>query len=182
LIVTIYNPVKPRDRSHFEKFRTYHERLYAQVEPSTVTPFTPPALKRALHAVMVAYVRQLGGKNAAECPSPYPESVVKKISDILVERVNSVDNQEKDNLQIEINRRIAEWKVWNHNKWQAGPASENPTQLRYPGMYYPEIWKHKSWVTPISMRSVDLECKPEITQLYLKDSLDEMGDLEEKCS
>ena len=71
LVVTIYSPGKPRDRSHFEKFRSYHERLYAQVEPSSVTPFTPPALKRALHAVMVAYVRQSGGIPGKREPNPF---------------------------------------------------------------------------------------------------------------
>ncbi len=47
LIVTIYGASKPRDRSHFEKFRSHHERLYAQVEFTSVTPFSP-ALDRAL--------------------------------------------------------------------------------------------------------------------------------------
>src|SRR6202007_2382560 len=60
LIVTIYGASKPRDRSHFEKFRSYHERLYAQVEPTSVTPYSPPALDRGLHAVMAAYTRQTG--------------------------------------------------------------------------------------------------------------------------
>jgi len=35
LVLAVYVPNKPRDRSHFERFRTYHERLYAQVEPAT---------------------------------------------------------------------------------------------------------------------------------------------------
>src|SRR5579863_10252007 len=68
LIVTIYSPSKPRDRSHFEKFRSYHERLYAQVEPTSVTPFAPPVLDRALHAVIVAFVRQ----NAEQSLMPWP--------------------------------------------------------------------------------------------------------------
>ena len=69
LVATIYSASKPRDRSHFEKFRTYHERLYAQVEPTSVTPFSPPVLDRALHAVLVAYVRQLGAEGAPAAAS-----------------------------------------------------------------------------------------------------------------
>src|SRR5262249_16797387 len=43
LVVTLLSPSKPRDRSHYEKFRTTHERLYSEVEPTSVTPFSPPA-------------------------------------------------------------------------------------------------------------------------------------------
>ena len=50
LVIMIYGAAKPRDRSHYERFRTYHERLYAQVEPTSVTPFAAPVLRRALHA------------------------------------------------------------------------------------------------------------------------------------
>ena len=34
LILTIYNPSKSRDRSHFEQFHSYHRRLYERVEPT----------------------------------------------------------------------------------------------------------------------------------------------------
>lgn len=59
LVVTIYNNSKPRDKSHYEDFRNYHQRLYSYVEPSSVTPFSKPAVKRAFSAVLVAFVRQL---------------------------------------------------------------------------------------------------------------------------
>ena len=38
LVIVIYGAAKPRDRSHYERFRTYHQSLYAQVEPTSVTP------------------------------------------------------------------------------------------------------------------------------------------------
>ncbi|QIQ22396.1 helicase [Zophobihabitans entericus] len=63
MIVTIYSASKPRDRSHYEHFRGYHQRLYAQVEPSSVTPWSLPAIERALAAVCVAYIRQTTPKN-----------------------------------------------------------------------------------------------------------------------
>ena len=53
----IYGAAKPRDRSHYERFRTYHQSLYAQVEPTSVTPFAMPVLRRALHAAAVSYIR-----------------------------------------------------------------------------------------------------------------------------
>ena len=42
LVVTLYNVHKPRDRSHYERFRHYHETFYRSVEVSSVTP-SPPA-------------------------------------------------------------------------------------------------------------------------------------------
>lgn len=53
LVVTMYNPGKPRDRSHYEQFRAYHAAFYRYVEPTSVTPFSIPVLDRALHALLV---------------------------------------------------------------------------------------------------------------------------------
>jgi hypothetical protein len=57
LLVTILNPNKPRDRSHFERFAAYHESFYRSVEATSVTPFSPRALDRALAAATVALAR-----------------------------------------------------------------------------------------------------------------------------
>ena len=174
LIVTIYSPGKPRDRSHFEKFRSYHERLYAQVEPSSVTPFAAPALRRALHAVMVSYIRQAGGADAAERPTPVPDKLIRHIKDILEKKVKSVDLDERENMLEEFQKRIDEWRVWNPSEWRSSPKAEKPSLLRYTGRYYPDFWKYRSWATPTSMRTVDAEALPEITRLYLEDDLSDI--------
>src|ERR1700694_68967 len=58
LVVTLLNVHKPRDRSHYERFETYHATFYRSVEATSVTPFSPRALDRALAAALVALCRQ----------------------------------------------------------------------------------------------------------------------------
>lgn len=59
LVFALYNAGRSRDRSHYENFMTYHSALYRQVESTSVTPFSPRARDRALHAVLVALARLL---------------------------------------------------------------------------------------------------------------------------
>src|SRR6202043_4017400 len=59
LVIPILNYSKPRDRSHYETFKTWHSTLYRDVEATSVTPFASRARDRALHAVLVGMVRHL---------------------------------------------------------------------------------------------------------------------------
>ncbi len=59
LVVTLLNVHKPRDRSHYERFRSYHQTFYRSVEATSVTPFAPRALDRALAASLVGLCRQM---------------------------------------------------------------------------------------------------------------------------
>lgn len=66
LVVTVLNIHKPRDRSHYERFETYHASFYRAVEATSVTPFSPRALDRALPGALVALCRQ--GRSALTPP------------------------------------------------------------------------------------------------------------------
>lgn len=57
LVVTCYNARRVRDRSFFERFTAYHQSFYGWVEATSVTPFSQPALDRALAGVLFAMVR-----------------------------------------------------------------------------------------------------------------------------
>jgi hypothetical protein len=57
LVMALFSPMKPRDRSHYEDFRAFHENFYRYVEPSSVTPLAPPSRRRTLHAAVVAIIR-----------------------------------------------------------------------------------------------------------------------------
>jgi Helicase conserved C-terminal domain len=57
LVVTLLNFHKPRDRSHYERFRHYHDTFYRSVEVASVTPFSARALDRGLAGAAVALAR-----------------------------------------------------------------------------------------------------------------------------
>jgi hypothetical protein len=59
LVVTLLNVNKPRDRSHYERFRHFHETFYRSVEVSSVTPFAARALDRGFAGALVALARHL---------------------------------------------------------------------------------------------------------------------------
>jgi superfamily II DNA/RNA helicase len=57
LVVTLLNIHKPRDRSHYERFRHYHETFYRSVEVASVTPFSARALDRGFAGALVGLAR-----------------------------------------------------------------------------------------------------------------------------
>ena len=57
LVVTLLNAHKPRDRSHYERFRHYHETFYRSVEVTSVTPFSARALDRGFAGALVGLAR-----------------------------------------------------------------------------------------------------------------------------
>lgn len=174
LVVTIYSASNPRDRSHYEAFRSYHERLYAQVEPTSVTPFSPPALDRALHAVMVAYARQQGDPDVVRSPDPYPEDLMERLREILTSRIEAIDPAEAENLEKVFAARADEWKRWKRADWTERQDGDVPL-LRVAGAYASREREMVSWATPMSMRNVDASCEAEITRLYLNDDRSDDG-------
>lgn len=57
LVLSVANWSRPRDMSHFESFRHYHETFYAQVEALSVTPYSETAMERGLMGMLVSAMR-----------------------------------------------------------------------------------------------------------------------------
>ena len=169
LVVTVYGPGNPRDRSHYERFTTYHQSLYAQVEPTSVTPFTSPVLKRALHAAAIAYIRQSGDQSRS--PFPFPENDYRRAVAILRERAEIVDQREISNLDEVAKERERSWKAWERSEWDASQyAGDNEDGLmRVAGTPSPKPEDARTnWDVPMSMRNVDAECHIKISTLYAR--------------
>ena len=169
LVVTIYSPSKPRDRSHYEQFRSYHERLYSQVEPTSVTPMAVPALDRALHAVMVGFVRQSTAVDSTPYPAPLKE--LAHLREVLLERAHTLAEVEGEsavrNLEELFDQRKREWVGRKRTIWGDRRRGEDAPLICEAGHFVPPGWQGLSWPTLLSMRNVDAECRAVISQLYL---------------
>ncbi|MFE2605390.1 helicase-related protein [Streptomyces mirabilis] len=165
LVVTLYGAAKPRDRSHFERFRSYHQRLYAQVEPTSATPFAPPALDRALHAVVVAYIRQTADQHMR--PFPFPAALFDEAEELLRARVAVCDPGEGSHLVAVLGKLRKEWSNWEPTTWGTpGGTAVLGDLMRAAGQYAESNVEESTWPTPTSMRGADAECQTEITQQY----------------
>jgi hypothetical protein len=169
LVFTIYNPARPRDRSHFEHFRAYHQSIYRFVEPTSVTPFARPVIERALHAVVVALIRMLDGESLSQRPNAPPpdDELIERVRKIIARRVSQVDKQQVEAALERLNYVIGEWKRVPPSKYGdfAPPDPEEP--LMYPsGSERHPAWSIRPLPTPSSMRNVDATCDAAVLQAF----------------
>jgi hypothetical protein len=94
LVITLYNAGRSRDRSHYESFTTYHSALYRQVESTSVTPFSPRARDRALHAVLLSLartgVRELRANDSARYVGGYLQRL-EELADRIADRAERIE-------------------------------------------------------------------------------------------
>jgi hypothetical protein len=172
LVVIIYGQTKPRDRSHYERFRSYHQRLYAQVEPTSVTPFSPPAVDRSLHGLVVALVRQLGRiGHEADTPDPFPltpgSQLRLKIEEVIRDRVRAIAPDEEASVLGKLKHRLDQWKAWNPAEYGGfSKTPEHPPLMHPAGRTELAQWGGRSWATMSSLRNVDASCEADLTAEY----------------
>lgn len=167
LIFVTYNPNKPRDRSHYEHFKSYHQSLYRWVEPTSVTPFSLPTRERALHAIVVILTRQLGGSSyAKKCPTEVPQEIQKKIISIILKRVDSIDPSETTNTESMLREIFEKWSLLSRTEW--GKMNESILSTSSPQLMLPSgsppVTKGQiePFRTQTSMRNVDATCEPQV--------------------
>lgn len=116
LVIEVYNWVRPRDTSHYERFIHYHDTFYRHVEATSVTPFSMRARDRALPAVFVSWVRQTVMNLAREQEANNFRAVIIDVQQI-IERVanragrvtESKDVQEQTRQKLK--NLAAEWET-----------------------------------------------------------------------
>lgn len=168
LVITLYSPSKPRDKSQYEQFDSYHSRIYSNVEPTSITPFSINARQKGLHAVLIGMIRHFSKdslrENATTGNTDF-DVLAKKVKAILMKRCQVVDTDEKNNTDKELDRIIYFWrgKFQNYgDAFNSGIRYREEVPLMYAtGTEISEIGRirNRSLGTPTSMRGVDSESR-----------------------
>ncbi|MFG2847353.1 helicase-related protein [Kitasatospora sp. NPDC048296] len=162
LVVAFFNATRPRDRSHYETFGTYHRSLYRHVEPTSVTPWSMPSRRRALHAALVILVRHRLGlseeNQAGRLPDVLPAA--ESLAEELVARAAASDPRAADGIRTELAQLLTDW---DHAAREAATGGKD-LHYRSQGKGQLNLLKGFEqygglWETPNSMRNVDRECQ-----------------------
>ncbi|MEI4747959.1 helicase-related protein [Rhodococcus erythropolis] len=158
LVVGLFRPTRPRDRSHYEGFKAYHSSLYRFVEPSSVTPYAAPSRIRSLHAAFVILMRhKIGlrsGSDAGRISNVGTEA--REIIDHLVAIAHRVDSRESPAVRKELEGFLDVWmemaaeaKLGGRGLYFSSTTDDESRLLR-------DFWRGTHGVpTMRSMRSVD---------------------------
>jgi hypothetical protein len=174
LVVTYFNATRPRDRSHYETFLDYHRALYRYVEPASVTPWSRPARRRALHAALVILVRHrlgLAAENQAGRITLH-RGEAERIADSLAERAATAESGASGAASDAVRADVRAELGYLLDDWcqQAKAAAGEGKDLYYrsQGKGQHNLLKafeqrYGLWETLNSMRSVDRDCQITVT-------------------
>lgn len=173
IVFVLYRPGRPRDKSHYEHFRSYHSRLYCSVEPTSVTPFSSPVRQRALPAVAIGMMRLENTDAYNTNPPKQPDpALLHHVQNTIRNRVCAIDPEEEEATMADIARIMQHWVNRNPQVWSPiytrNMAYTNDVPLLYPAGSQPNAyWEGHSTEAPTSMRSVDSSCEASILGSYI---------------
>lgn len=160
IVCANYYRDQARSLSHYENFRPYHESFYRFVEPTSVTPFTWQARRRALHAALVIAVRHscpslLGNDQAGKfCRD---DDMIRKVVDGLKRRCARADQRRAGKVRDHIDLLVDEW----HSRAEYGHKEDmqfkyNSSDRAHDQLLYSHGDKNEGlWLTPQSMRNIE---------------------------
>lgn len=115
LVVTLYNPYRPRDLSHYENFTGYHAQLYRFVEGTTATPFSARARDRVLHALVISAIRlhypEFASNDGAAAIDKLADEQLNEVKALIMNRLNIIKPSAKADAEHEIDDFISTWKL-----------------------------------------------------------------------
>ena len=173
IVVAHYFRNHARDMSHYENFRAYHESFYRFVEPTTLTPFSAPSRRRALHAALVIVMRHGAGllENDMADKMDMENEKVKLAASVLLKRCQKACPDQFEATKQHLDQLLFHWNEissqegWDHKPLQyqtpRGRNDKLPLLIRFNENRFEKkdmVIDKKSWQTLQSMRQVDEQC------------------------
>jgi superfamily II DNA/RNA helicase len=163
IVTTLFRSNRARDRSHFETFRGYHEALYRDVEPTSVTPWSLASRDRSLGGALVALLRHsitaLAANDAAarlDLGDDDMRRTVERLVETFLGLVGRSDRVEADETEDDVWRLLRDWDR------RAKLAREDGVSLLYDRRKADDdaLFKRfdqsgEGWLVADSMRSVE---------------------------
>ena len=172
LVLTVYNWARPRDVSHYERFKHYHETFYQQVEALSVTPFASRALDRGLSAVLVSHVRLADAdfnENNKAGDILKAESNFAAASEAILQRVSAIHDGALSQVKKMMSDRIDLW-----TREASNPAAHLGYAMRYDGKTVP-LLKHttgRDWEAFTCLNSLR-DVEPPVSLIHADHSMEE---------
>lgn len=163
IVTTLFRSNRARDRSHFETFRSYHETLYRNVEPTSVTPWSLASRARSLAGALVALLRHsfpaLGANDAAlrlDLNDNRMREAIERLVTTFVGLVSRSEGMEAEETSEEVWRLLRDWDRRAKLARDGGgtltyerPKADDEALLKRFGQ------PGEGWLVADSMRSVD---------------------------
>jgi hypothetical protein len=160
VIFITYNCRRSRDRSYFERFTSYHSRIYSFVEASGVTPFSLQSVERGLPGIIIGMIRlkENSAKDVNRVSIPANE-ILNNIKNFILDRCYNIDPTEVDNLSNYFDYLIGKWRKVNPLFYgEYFPDTNGPQPLMIPYSFEGKThWTIEPWKVLTSLRSIDKE-------------------------
>lgn len=146
LVITLHNPFRARDLSHFERFKEFHEKLYYYVEPISITPFSKKSVERYLPLYLATMIRHkfsdlANATDAGHLNETLCDQIQQELLQYFKNRLKKTSELEEEIrglLTEELERNIESFTMDSLKKWLrlAERQDTDNFALRYSGSEY----------------------------------------------
>lgn len=172
IVGTLFRSNRARDRSHFETFRSYHEVLYRNVEPTSVTPWSLSSRGRSLPGALVALLRhtfpELSGRNDAiklDLEDSRFGADLESVVDDFIGLISRAESSEELEAEAQIWQLLREWDSWARKAREAGETfGYERRSVDEPGLLVRFGQDGPGWLVGDSMRSVEPNVAVEVEE------------------
>ena len=152
LVVSFSDSNRARDKSYFEHFLSFHQSLYKQIEPLSITPFTENTIDKMIASVMVCYVRHKKQHNKNVDIKDFTKDDIKGLKVLLKNRFPNSENIDScnkrlDNLADDWWNKINQETPYNKYSGKTSALLDKPDRK--------DRLSDGKWVVMQSMRDID---------------------------